>query len=72
METQGKAEMPAIIPTGDFCPKLKDMVETYEYRVIENTLKTCKFNRAEAAKQLGISANTLWRKYNQKTSTREI
>jgi propionate catabolism operon transcriptional regulator len=67
----GEAEMPAIVPGGDFCAKLKGMVEAYEYKVIENTLKTCKFNRAEAAQQLGISANTLWRKYNQKTSTRE-
>jgi len=44
---------------------LKEMVEAFEYRAIDNMLKANEFNRAKSAERLGISPNTLWRKYNQ-------
>ena len=44
---------------------LKNMVEEFEYRAIDNTLKANEFNRTKSAERLGISPNTLWRKYNQ-------
>ncbi|MBT4291038.1 MAG: sigma 54-interacting transcriptional regulator [Deltaproteobacteria bacterium] len=44
--------------------RLKNMVETFEQVIIQNTLKSCQFSKTETAKRLGISINTLWRKSN--------
>lgn len=41
---------------------LKEMVADFEKHVIESTLRTTKYNKQNAAKILGISQNTLWRK----------
>jgi DNA-binding NtrC family response regulator len=38
------------------------MVAKFEKGIIENTLRETQFNRKEAARKLGISQNTLWRK----------
>jgi len=44
---------------------LKEIVEQFEVEQINEVLRDCKFNRQEAAKLLGISVNTLWRKLKQ-------
>lgn len=41
---------------------LKEMVADFEKNIIENTLRAAKYNKHQAAKILGISQNTLWRK----------
>jgi DNA-binding NtrC family response regulator len=41
---------------------LKEMMERVEYKLIQDTLQACRFNKKETAKKLGISVNTLWRK----------
>lgn len=41
---------------------LKEMVEDYEKEIIKKALQDCCFRKNEAAKRLGISINTLWRK----------
>ncbi|MEW6265159.1 MAG: sigma 54-interacting transcriptional regulator [Thermodesulfobacteriota bacterium] len=41
---------------------LKNIVESFERRVIDQTMENCRFNRMETARRLGISVNTLWRK----------
>ncbi len=46
--------------------RLRDRIEDFESRVIEATLARFRFNRAETAKRLGISVNTLWRKLPKK------
>ncbi|MDY0221686.1 MAG: sigma 54-interacting transcriptional regulator [Desulfobacterium sp.] len=43
-------------------PTLKDKVEYFEKKQIDMALLESKFNRQEAARRLGISPNTLWRK----------
>jgi propionate catabolism operon transcriptional regulator len=41
---------------------LKEMMERVECKLIQDTLRACRFNKKETAKRLGISVNTLWRK----------
>jgi propionate catabolism operon transcriptional regulator len=41
---------------------LKEMMEGVECKLIQDTLRACRFNKKETAKKLGISVNTLWRK----------
>jgi propionate catabolism operon transcriptional regulator len=41
---------------------LKEMMERVECKLIQDTLRACRFNKKETAKKLGISVNTLWRK----------
>jgi propionate catabolism operon transcriptional regulator len=41
---------------------LKAQLEELEKRIIRETLTECQFNKKNAAKRLGISVNTLWRK----------
>ncbi len=41
---------------------LKEMVSDFEKYIIESTLRATKYNKNHAAKILGISQNTLWRK----------
>jgi DNA-binding NtrC family response regulator len=41
---------------------LKEMMERVEGKLIQDTLRACRFNKKETAKKLGISVNTLWRK----------
>ena len=41
---------------------LKEMMEQVECKLIQDTLRACRFNKKETAKKLGISVNTLWRK----------
>ena len=41
---------------------LKEMTEQMESKLIQDTLRACRFNKKETAKKLGISVNTLWRK----------
>lgn len=43
-------------------PTLKEKVERFEKKQIDMALRESRFNRQEAAKRLGISPNTLWRK----------
>jgi propionate catabolism operon transcriptional regulator len=49
-------------PPDNAVKTLKDRVEAYEAKIIQDTLK--QFNKKETAKKLGISVNTLWRKLN--------
>ena len=54
--------------TGDSAGKtgtLKERLRRYEARVIEETLAQCRYHRKEAARKLGISNNTLWRKQKE-------
>ncbi|MCG8563982.1 MAG: sigma 54-interacting transcriptional regulator [Desulfobacterales bacterium] len=41
---------------------LKARLAPLEQQIISQTLEACQFNRAETARKLGISVNTLWRK----------
>ena len=41
---------------------LRERLETLEREIIRAELEKCAHNRGRAAKNLGISANTLWRK----------
>jgi DNA-binding NtrC family response regulator len=41
---------------------LKEMMEQVESKLIQDSLRACRFNKKETAKKLGISVNTLWRK----------
>ena len=44
---------------------LKEEVETYEAEVIKRVLREVRYNKREAARRLGISVNTLWRKLKE-------
>lgn len=44
---------------------LKAEVEAYEAEVIQRTLREVRYNKREAARRLGISVNTLWRKLKE-------
>ncbi len=46
--------------------KLKDQMQDLEHQVLMRTLRHCNYNRKLAAKKLGISVNTLWRKMRSK------
>ena len=41
---------------------LKDQLSMFEQKIIGRTLSECSNNRSEAARRLGISINSLWRK----------
>jgi len=41
---------------------LKEQVQRFERQVVMQTLRDCQFSRGEAARRLGISLNSLWRK----------
>jgi len=41
---------------------LKDQLRHYEKHIIETTLAECRYNKTKAARRLGISVNSLWRK----------
>jgi propionate catabolism operon transcriptional regulator len=44
---------------------LKEQLSMHEARIISGALQICSNNRTEAAKRLGISVNSLWRKSKQ-------
>lgn len=48
---------------------LKDAVSAFEQKTIEDVLKECNFNKKKASRKLGISPNTLWRKFQTPDST---
>lgn len=52
------------VPTGGTHGQggLKERLESLEREIIRAELEKCAYNRGRAAKNLGISANTLWRK----------
>ena len=56
-------------PTPGGGRRLEDVVEEAEKQAIEATLRECDGNREEAAKRLGISATTLWRKMTRMSIT---
>lgn len=64
ISTRVEAELDGVDVSGDVDVNgsLKDMVRSYERTIIQDTLRDCQFNRSEAAKRLGISMNSLWRK----------
>jgi DNA-binding NtrC family response regulator len=41
---------------------LRERMDRVERRLIENSLKACRYNKKDTAKQLGVSVHTLWRK----------
>ncbi len=43
-------------------PSLREGVAEYEQNLIAQTLRACRYNKRMAARRLGISLNTLWRK----------
>ncbi|UCD31307.1 MAG: sigma-54-dependent Fis family transcriptional regulator, partial [Desulfobacterales bacterium] len=47
---------------------LKEMMELVECKLIQDTLRACRFNKKETAKKLGVSVNTLWRKLKAEDS----
>jgi len=56
-----------VAASGEGAPvrSLKDMAAEYERELIRETLQIFSYNRQEAAKSLGISTNTLWRKLKE-------
>jgi propionate catabolism operon transcriptional regulator len=54
----------AVFPPEASDRTLKETIEDYERVIIGRTLKECNFSRRSAARKLGISVNTLWRKMN--------
>lgn len=50
------------VPDNKEMPTLKEKVECFEKKQIDMALLESRFNRQEAARRLGISPNTLWRK----------
>lgn len=64
-EIRGEQELEPAVPPSAQSPtpqSLREAIESFEHQVIEQTLASCRFNRQEAARRLGISPNTLWRK----------
>jgi DNA-binding NtrC family response regulator len=64
----GELQSGCTTPTSDIDPKdnskksLKQHLEEYEHMLIEAALNECQLNKKKAARKLGISVNTLWRK----------
>lgn len=58
-ELQGRVTLPEEPDSPD---SLKVQIQRFERQVILETLRHCGFNRAAAARVLGISVNSLWRK----------
>jgi two-component system response regulator HydG len=58
-EPGGAAGEPAV---GAKAGRLSDVVEAAERRAIEETMARCKGDQGRVAKELGISATTLWRR----------
>ncbi len=46
---------------------LKARLDRFERRILEETLTACRHNRKAAARRLGISTNTLWRKLKSRS-----
>lgn len=44
---------------------LKEQLHRIEHEILVRTLRECGFNRSETARRLGISLNSLWRKFRQ-------
>lgn len=55
-------------PSGEMPDTLKDFVQRAEYQHIREILKECRGNVTEAARRLGLSRTTLWRKLRGSTT----
>jgi DNA-binding NtrC family response regulator len=58
--------------TGNLSPREEEKALTLaeaEWRHIEATLRRCRYNQAQAARELGIGRNTLWRKLRARKQT---
>ncbi len=51
---------------------LQDMINGTEKSLIINILKTCRWDKTQAAKKLNISRTTLWRKMKKYELRREL
>ena len=62
LRSGGALPVPTANPKNDSAQSLKQHLEEYERTLIEAALKACQLNKKRAARKLGISVNTLWRK----------
>lgn len=56
---------PLNVPYTEFRTSLKTEVDAFEVSIIMQTLRNVQYNRRAAARILGISVNTLWRKLKE-------
>jgi propionate catabolism operon transcriptional regulator len=64
-QTDGKHNAQRCDPLINFDEPLKKQLSLLEQQIIRRTLSECANNRSEAARRLGISINSLWRKSRQ-------
>lgn len=62
--TLNKPSSPAT-PIAATTGTLKEAVDEFETQVIDRVLRESRFNKTEAARKLGISVNTLWRRLKE-------
>jgi propionate catabolism operon transcriptional regulator len=62
LRSQGTTPTPNMNPKDISEKSLKQHLEAYERMLIEAALNECHLNKKRAARKLGISVNTLWRK----------
>ncbi|MHB1359402.1 MAG: sigma 54-interacting transcriptional regulator [Rhodocyclaceae bacterium] len=64
LRSEGTTPTPNMSPRDSSEKSLKQHLEEYERMLIEATLNECQLSKKRAARKLGISVNTLWRKLN--------